>query len=192
MRWITKLCLFYRKRLYTKLVSRNLKNCGDGCFFAGFDRLIGSKYIEIANNTKIGRHATLTAWDKIRGIPYKPSIQIGARCNIGESCHITCINQITIGNNVLTGRWVTITDNSHGETTFNDMQLPPLQRKVYSKGPVVIEDNVWIGDKATILPGVTIGEGSVIAANAVVTKNVPSFSVFAGNPGKIVKYVKDE
>lgn len=67
------------------------------------------------------------------------------------------------------------------------MDMPPTQRPIYSKGPVVIGDNVWIGDKATILPNVSIGKGAIIAANSVVTKDVPEYSVFAGNPAKIIK-----
>ena len=65
-------------------------------------------------------------------------------------------------------------------------------RSVMSKGPVIIGNDVWIGDKATILPGVTIGDGAVIAANAVVTKDVPAYSVVAGNPAKIVKQAEKD
>lgn len=68
--------------------------------------------------------------------------------------------------------------------------LPPLFRPLFSKGPVIIGKNVWIGDKATILPGVTIGDGSIIGANSVVTKDVPAYSVVAGNPAKIIKTIK--
>ena len=67
------------------------------------------------------------------------------------------------------------------------MHIKPNDRDVVSKGPVVIGNNVWIGDKATILPGVTIGDGAVIAVNAVVTKDVPVYSVAAGNPARIIK-----
>lgn len=155
----------------------------------GFSRLIGKKYIKIGNNTKIGRHAVLTAWYKSES--FHPCITIGSSCNIGEYCHITCVNKIVIGDGVLTGRWITITDNSHGRTTFEDLQKPPLKRSIISKGPVVIEKNVWIGDKATILPNVTIGEGSIVAANTVVTKDVPPYSVVAGNPGRIIKTIID-
>ena len=87
----------------------------------------------------------------------------------------------------MTGRWVTITDNGHGKTDFDNLKIQPDKRKLYTKGPVVIGNNVWMGDKVTILPGVTIGNGSVIAANSVVTKDIPSFSVAAGNPAKIIK-----
>ena len=61
---------------------------------------------------------------------------------------------------------------------------------MYSKGPVIIQDNVWIGEKATILPGVTIGEGAIIGANSVVTKDVPAKSLVVGCPAKIVKTLK--
>ena len=74
------------------------------------------------------------------------------------------------------------------------MEIPPTQRPVYSKGPVIIGNNVWIGDKATILPNVSIGNGAIIAANSVVTKDVPEYCIVAGNPAKIInrnKYPSD-
>ena len=58
---------------------------------------------------------------------------------------------------------------------------------MYSKGVVIIEDNVWIGDQACIMPNVIIGKGAIIGANAVVTKNVIPYSVVGGNPAKIIK-----
>ena len=88
---------------------------------------------------------------------------------------------------MLTGKWVTITDNSHGETDKTTLGMRPQERPITSKGPVIIGNNVWIGDKATILPGVTIGDGAVIAANAVVTKDVPAYSVVGGNPARVIK-----
>jgi acetyltransferase-like isoleucine patch superfamily enzyme len=79
---------------------------------------------------------------------------------------------------------VTITDNSHGRTDADSLDVPPAHRDIVSKGPVIIGKNVWIGDKATILPGVKIGDGAVIAANAVVTKDVPAKCVVAGSPAR--------
>jgi acetyltransferase-like isoleucine patch superfamily enzyme len=67
----------------------------------------------------------------------------------------------------------------------------PSERDLYSKGSVTIEDNVWIGDKVTILPNVRIGEGSVIGANSVVTKDIPPFCVAAGNPAKIIRKLNE-
>ena len=97
------------------------------------------------------------------------------------------INKIIIGDNVLTGTKVTITDNSHGIFSEHDLFFPPELRTLQSDGPVIIEDNVWIGDKVTILPNVIIGRNSIIGANSVVTKNVPPNSVAVGIPAKVIK-----
>lgn len=153
--------------------------------------LIGESYIKIGDYTRIERGCVLTAWNKTPdGGNHNPSIKIGSNCSFGEFNHITSTNIIQIGNNVLTGRWVTITDNSHGDTTHETLIISPIMRPVISKGSVIIGNDVWIGDKATILPGVKIGNGAVIAANAVVTKDVPAYSVAVGNPARIVKISK--
>ncbi|SDG63018.1 transferase hexapeptide (six repeat-containing protein) [Prevotella communis] len=150
--------------------------------------LEGPQYIKIGEGTKFCDGVYLTAWR----IKDAPILEIGKNCEFGTSNHITCSNKIKIGNNCLTGKWVTITDNSHGQTIFEDMTKSPLVRKVISKGPVIIDDNVWIGDKATILPSVHIGEGAIVGANSVVSKDVPPYAVVAGNPAKIIKQTKNE
>ena len=116
-----------------------------------------------------------------------PLLTIGSNCSFGAYNHITCANRVNIGDSLLTGKWVTITDNSHGETDRATLEMRPQKRPITSKGTVTIGNNIWIGDKATILPGVTIGDGAVIAANAVVTKDVPAYSVVGENPAKIIK-----
>lgn len=68
---------------------------------------------------------------------------------------------------------VFITDHSHGEININSLTLPPSSRKIVSKGAVIIEDNVWIGEGVCILPNVTIGRNSIVGANSVVTNNIP-------------------
>ena len=97
---------------------------------------------------------------------------------------------ITIGDGLLTGRYVYIGDNSHGGLTAEESLLPPAQRKLISKGEIVIGNNVWIGDKATILAGVHIGDNVIVAANAVVTKDVQSNNVVAGVPAVVIKTLK--
>lgn len=144
----------------------------------------GSRFIDVGDHTVFADGCYLTAWDRSSQPPH---ITIGNGCSIGSQNHITCTNEIRIGNNLLTGKWVTITDNAHGETDRETLRQAPGKRPVVSKGAVVIHDNVWIGDKATVLPGVEIGEGAVVAANAVVTKDVPPYSVVAGVPARIIK-----
>jgi acetyltransferase-like isoleucine patch superfamily enzyme len=149
--------------------------------------VLGAKYISVGKNTVIGKHGVITAWDRYMNDHFNPQIIIGDNVSIGEYCHITSINKIIIGNGVLTGRWITITDNSHGKIDEEEKYTPPVQRQLYSKGSVTIEDNVWIGDKVSIMSGVRVGKGAVIAANAVVTKDVPEYSVVGGVPAKILK-----
>lgn len=113
-------------------------------------------------------------------------IIIGDNCSLGDYIHITAVKCVSIGSGCLTGRFVLITDNSHGKTDMDTLHIQPTKRKIVSKGPVHIGNNVWIGDKVTILSGVTIGDGAVIAANAVVSHDVPPYTVVAGVPAKVI------
>lgn len=174
--------------LYSLWIQQEIKQAGKISFQFPL-RLLGGEYITIDEKTSFGRYCVLNAWEKYEGVSYTPQIIIGKKCCFGEYNHITSINSIIIGNNVLTGRWVTITDNSHGISDIESIKIPPINRKLFSKGAVVIEDDVWIGDKVTILPGVTIGKGVIVAANAVVTKDIPAYSVVAGNPARIIKSI---
>lgn len=161
---------------------------GRGVIFERVGLIVGEHFISIGDNTKFNDNIYLTAWDRIPDV--KPILKIGNNCRIGAMNHITCCNSIIIKDGLLTGKWVTISDNAHGESNYNTMLEPPSERNMISKGPVLIGENVWIGDKATILPNVTIGDGCIIAANSVVTKDIPSYCVVAGNPAQIVKKLK--
>jgi acetyltransferase-like isoleucine patch superfamily enzyme len=116
-----------------------------------------------------------------------PNITIGNNVQINNNCHIACINNITIGNNVLIASNVFITDHSHGRVSESELNTSPANREMYSKGPVIIEDNVWIGQNVSIMPNVTIGKNAIIGANSVVTKDVPENVVTAGSPSKVIK-----
>ena len=182
--------------LYNNYMSRIVENLYTGCLSVRINICNGSviRYpsiriegpgISIGQNSYIGKNAVITTWRT--KLYEKPQIIVGNGTNIGQNCHITAINRIEIGNYVLTGKYVTITDNAHGSVTLDEMKSDPNTRILVSKGPVIIEDNVWIGDKATICPNVRIGEGSIIGANTVVTKSIPSYSVAVGNPARIIK-----
>lgn len=120
---------------------------------------------------------------------------IGDRLYIGGHSHISAVNSVTIGNDVIIANHVRVFDNNvHPNEPEKRRQMSlagsdsPLWDATESPSkPVVIEDNVWIGDFAAVLKGVTVGRGSVIGMHTVVTKDVPPYSVVVGNPARIVK-----
>lgn len=123
------------------------------------------------------------------GEKYTPKIEIGDGTWIGKNCSIAAIHGVTIGKEVLFAGHVHITDHSHG------YELPDVQiskQKLISKGPVVIGDQCWLGFNCEILSGVHIGRHSVVAARAVVTKDVPDYCIVAGNPAKVIKQYNPE
>lgn len=123
-------------------------------------------------------------------------IKIGNNCYIGDHTRIWSAESIIIKNNVLIAHNVNIFDNdTHPIDKFERKEDSELIiwnaiRKDFStlkSAPIVIEDDAWIGCNSIILKGVTIGEGSIVAAGSVVTKSVPPNVLVAGNPAKIVK-----
>ncbi|MDU0808906.1 acyltransferase [Aquirufa regiilacus] len=177
-------------RFYTLWLSNNIFQIGEKSLIGKDCFLKGGQYIEIGDNTSIGRHGVITFWDSDNSKKGTSSIKIGDNCSIGEYCLITSINSIKIGNGVLIGRRVTITDNSHGASLLEESKIMPCRRSLYSKGPILIGNNVWIGDKVSIMPGVEIGDGVIVAANTVVTKDIPQNVVVGGVPAKVIKFLK--
>lgn len=173
--------------LYYHAVRHRFASIGKGVYIGRLAQLVGPQHIHIADGASIGRGCFLLALDNYQEQRLSPCIAIGKNVVIGPSCHITSINGITIGDHTLIGKWVTITDNAHGSSNRGLSLTPPVLRLLTSKGEVKIGNNVWIGDKATILPGVAIGEGATIGANAVVTHDVPPYCIAVGNPARIIQ-----
>ena len=176
-----------KRAFVTSRLKGGFKYFGTSTSLAPGVKIMSPQNISIGNNSSIMSHCII---ETSAVNDNKPHLRIGDNVSLGEYSHITCADKITIGNGVLTGRFVLITDNSHGNNTKEETNTPPLARMIHSNGPVHIGDNVWIGDKVTILPNVTIGKGCIIAANAVVTKDIPEYSVVAGIPAKIIKTIK--
>jgi len=168
---------------------RKFESCGKTSKIENNIYIVGGKCIKIGNNTTISKDSSITAWTEYYNQKFTPKITIGDNCGIGERAHITAINCISIGNGVLLGKDVLITDNSHGDNSYHQLNTPPNERPLFSKGEVVIEDNVWIGEKASILPGIRIGKGTIVAACSVVTKNVPENCIVAGIPAVVVRKI---
>ena len=175
------------RHIHSGYVSRRFKRFGGGTTVFPGCRFEGEKYISLGDNVSIGRRTIVCAYP-VDGT--SPEIIVGDNTDIGGGCHISAIDRVFIGNNVVFGEDITVTDNSHGNISAEEMDVHPFRRPLASKGPVKIGDYVWVGDKVTILPGVTIGKGSVVGAGSVVTKNVPERTVAVGNPAKVVRRIE--
>lgn len=110
-------------------------------------------------------------------------IRIGARSSIGVRAEI--LGPVTIGRDVMMGPEVVILTNQH-DTRRTD--IPMIDQGLTRQAPVTIGDDVWIGYRAILQPGVTIGHGAIIGAGAVVTRDIPPFAVVAGVPAKVLRY----
>lgn len=142
------------------------------------------KHIHLGRNVGIGANAFFLPVTSNNGHSYNPIIIVGEGTWIGKGCSIAAINRVEIGKHVLFAGQVHITDHSHG---YEDIAYPIPPQPLVTKGPVIIEDDCWLGFGCEILSGVHIGKHCVVAARAVVTKDVPAYSIVAGNPARIVK-----
>lgn len=179
-----------RNVIYTFWIKNFIGGVGEHVYIEYPIRLQG-KYVNkviIGSNTKIESHSIIGAWNN--PIESEAIIRIGDDCTIGEYNHITSTNKITIGDGLLTGRFVIISDNNHGSLNKEGITVRPSKRPLMSKGEIIIGNNVWICDKASILSGVHIGDNVIVAANSVVLNDIPSNCVVAGIPAKIVKILE--
>ena len=107
---------------------------------------------------------------------------IGSNVFINQGCHFMDMGGITIGNDVMIGPKVNLVSSGHPVA-------PSARREGIVAKPIIIGNNVWIGAAATILPGVTIGDNAVIAAGAVVSRDVPENTLAAGVPARVLKHL---
>ncbi len=186
---IARLFCSIRIYIYTGLISGRFKTCGNNCYFDRFGKIVGERYVSMGNSVSTGVGVIIEAYDRYLYTDQKfnPHIILGDNCRLGDYSHLSCVNRIELGNGVRCGRMVFITDNSHGISDQSQLEIRPNLRPLHSKGSVIIEDNVWIGEMVCILPNVHIGKGSIIGANSVVTHDVPPYCVVGGNPAKILK-----
>ena len=109
---------------------------------------------------------------------------IGNNCKFNWGTQIESMSKIVIGDHVLTAPNVHITDRNH---EYRDISIPIMKQGWFSKGPVIIESGCWIGANTVIVGPVHIGKNCVIGANAVVTRDIPDYTLAAGNPANIIK-----
>jgi len=132
--------------------------------------------IIIGEDVIIGRHSAIQAKNG--------SIQIGKKTNIGPQCVISANNSVTLGEELLIGAFCYIGGGLyHSERT----DIPMVRQGMYSKGPLIIEDDVWLGAGSIVLDGIHVGRGCIVGAGSVVTRNLPEYSVAVGTPAKVIR-----
>ena len=147
----------------------------------------GEKFIDWGRNLTIGKNCRIEAY------PYYSRLKLihfGSDVEINDCVHITAVYSVKIGNNVLIASKVYISDCTHGQYKGENSDSDPntkVGKRKLSGSPVVIEDNVWIGEFVSILPGVTIGQCSIVGSNSVVTKNVDPYTIVVGSPARPIK-----
>ncbi len=139
--------------------------------------------IKVGKNCRFGRYSTIELFNSDSEL----SVGDGFRSN--SYLHIGVQSSVVIGKNVLVASGVYISDHSHGaygKLEPSNPLTPPVDRQLHV-APVIIGDNVWLGEKVAILPGVRVGNGVIVGAGAVVTKDIPDYSIVAGVPAKVIK-----
>jgi acetyltransferase-like isoleucine patch superfamily enzyme len=155
---------------------------GSGSWIVPPARVTRPDCISIGSAVVIHEHAWLSVVAAVKGI--RPSLRIGDRCSIGRMCHIACVGEVDIGNDVLAAERVFIGDTYHD---YVDPGTAVLHQAMAHPAPVVIGDGAFLGIGSVILQGVTVGARAYVAAGAVVTRDVPAGFVVVGNPARQVR-----
>ncbi len=161
-----------------------------GIFFRLFNRQLtmekGARidpraFVARGGTVHIGENSIVRAGTML--LPSSGRIHIGKRTSLNQYVVINGEGGVKIGDDVMIAAFTSIFAANHRS---DRVDVPMRQQGMYSKGGIVIEDDVWIGTHCAILDGVTIGHGSIIAAGAVVNRDVPPFSIVGGVPGKVI------
>jgi acetyltransferase-like isoleucine patch superfamily enzyme len=151
--------------------------------------LFGEEAISIGDGCIIGPYASLSAGVSPEDVPDSPVVRIGDRCVIGKGSAVIGHERVEIGDDVWTGNHVYITDANHGYVDRDQ----PVGRQFAAPRPVRIGSGSWLGQGALVVGGATIGEHVVVGAGAVVTGDLPDYSVAVGNPARVIRrYVAGE
>ncbi|PHX61738.1 MAG: acetyltransferase [Flavobacteriales bacterium] len=174
-----------RDKLYTYLYYPNARIIRLPFYIREKKGIRGAKSLTTGVNLRI---------DIISRKNFTPTLQIGDNVQFNDYVHIAVAKGVFIGDNTLIASKVFISDHNHGNYANENQSnpnTPPIERELFSK-EVHIGNNVWIGEFVSVLPGVTIGEGSIIGSTSVVSKDIPAFSIAVGSPAKVIKtYDKD-
>lgn len=166
---------------------KNKISCGNGVTFGDYTYIdaLSNGGIQIGNNVSFGRNTNIECTGVIRELGEK--LIIGDGVGIAANAFIAVRGEVIIGNNTIIGPNLKLHSENH---VFTDLETPIRLQGATRKG-VVIGEDCWIGSNVTILDGVKIGNKCVIAAGAVVNKDIPDYSIAGGVPAKIIKSRKE-
>lgn len=167
-----------RNRLFSLAVARSFLAFGRGSILELPVLIHGAERISLGRDVLIGSDS----WLHTRGSG--TLLEIGDGTRMSGHCVLSAVEHVRLGRSVLLGRNVYIADHNHG---MSAPDAPILAQELEQVSPVVVEDGAWLGQHSVILPGVTIGRGAVVGANAVVVEDVPARSVAVGVPARVVR-----
>ena len=150
------------------------------------------QHMTLGHHAEMGfdvRLQCLDRWDNA-GQRFTPRLIIHDRVVLAPLSRVGCINHVEIGEYTTMGARCYITDHTHGGTTRAELEMPPRHRPLVSRGPVKIGRCVHLGEGVCVMPGVTIGDYSVIGAGSVVTRDIPPYSIAVGSPAKVIKTIE--
>lgn len=180
--------LHYRwRRLASALTAARCAEAGSHVYLGSGTNVTGHSHIHIRGRFVAMERNRIVAIESHGGMHFTPTLVLGNDVSMENDCHIAAANRVEIHDRVLIASRVYVSDHSHGGATAADLALPPNSRPLKSRGPVVIEADVWLGEGVCVLPGVRIGQSSIIGANSVVTRDIPPRSVAVGAPARVIR-----
>jgi acetyltransferase-like isoleucine patch superfamily enzyme len=160
-----------------------LRSAGGGSRILRPRRIQGARYIQIGHRTLILGHSWIGAIGSYAGLRHEPRLCIGSDVYIGQYSTIQCVSRIEIADGCVMSERVFITDFSHG---FDPRAGLIMRQPLVHRGDVHLQEGTFVGYQACIMPGVTLGKHCVVAANSVVTRSFPDYTMIAGSPAVAV------
>ncbi len=153
-------------------------------------KLMGLAHMRVGAGFSAGDALWMEAVVSYGGQRFAPELVVGAGVSVSDRVHIACLRRVVIGDGMLAGSGVLISDHTHGVYAGEAQSAPeerPVERRLWSAGEIVIGRNVWLGDGVVVLAGTKIGDGVVVGANSVVRGELPAGTMAVGAPARVVR-----
>lgn len=181
--------IFVRKRIFVgksvQVIGKNFLNIGRYSTLDDYSKVIAcsEEGVKMGERSKLGAFSVISATSHLS--KFGKGVEIGNDVGISEYSFLGAAGGLKIGNNVIMGQYVSFHSEEH---VYEDLDRPIQHQGVRSQG-IIVEDNVWIGAKVTLLDGTKVGKNCVIAAGAVVKGEFPAGSIIGGIPAKVIKKI---